>query len=350
MKGDLPGSSSADYSRASAASVSLPRKEKGLVPTGYQLSAEAVRQHPPSGIAMIMGFPPNWFDCLNPTKPQDASEPDTSQEEALHQDKQPLPSVESFISIPCLVKQPGQDELKGVIQKDLGDRFIIYIPSSDSTVTVSKLFIYPDFSKSVGQSEKSSSKITPPSTNCSSKTRRKKGEGSGHIYYRTVTRNGKEYRQAYYQWREDGKQRTKYLPRKLLDRVVDAESQKLPVSNILVLLGGDEKCSSKSSDTSSNQKDEKSSVSLDKCSSKLSPPSTKKRKQGYGAGYIECKPIKRSGKEYKQYWYHYEFWREGDRLIKKSRYIPKRLLSRVEKLEAEKAPVREILEVLGVKG
>ncbi|MEO0012098.1 MAG: hypothetical protein RLZZ535_487 [Cyanobacteriota bacterium] len=37
----------------------------------------------------------------------------------------------------------------------------------------------------------------------------------------------------------------------------------------------------------------------------------------------------------------------SDRLTKKSRYIPKPLLARVEKLEAEKAPVREILEVLG---
>jgi hypothetical protein len=71
---------------------------------------------------------------------------------------------------------------------------------------------------------------------------------------------------------------------------------------------------------------------------------------GEGSGSIHCKPIKRSGKEYKQYWYHYEFWREGDRLIKKSRYIPKRLLARVEKLEAEKAPVKEILVLLGVKG
>jgi len=60
--------------------------------------------------------------------------------------------------------------------------------------------------------------------------------------------------------------------------------------------------------------------------------------------------IRRSGKEYKQYWYHYEEWQSGDRLTKKSRYIPKRLLARVEKLEAEKAPVREILEVLGMKG
>ena len=71
-----------------------------------------------------------------------------------------------------------------------------------------------------------------------------------------------------------------------------------------------------------------------------------RRKQGYGAGYIECKPIKRSGKEYKQYWYHWEFWRSGDRLIKKSRYIPKRLLARVEKMEAEKVPIVDILKVL----
>jgi hypothetical protein len=243
-------------------------KDKGLIAPGYQLGRRA--------IALIMGFPSDWFDPLCQSQPaqREESEPDTSQDEPLHQDKQRSLSEESStltvllggekllehkerrsspsqkLVIPCIVKQPKQPEIKGVIQKDLGDRFIIYIPSSDSTVTVSKLFIYPDFSKSVGQSEKSSSKITPPSTNCSSK---------------------------------------------------------------------------------------------------LSPPSTKKRKQGYGAGYIECKPIKRSGKEYKQYWFHWEIWREGDRLTKKSRYIPKRLLSRVEKMEASKAAVREILEVLGVR-
>jgi hypothetical protein len=72
----------------------------------------------------------------------------------------------------------------------------------------------------------------------------------------------------------------------------------------------------------------------------------KKRKKGYGTGYIECKPMKRSGKEYQQYWYHYEEWREGDRLSKKSRYIPRRLLARVEKLEAEKVSVNKILKVL----
>ncbi|MGB5637008.1 MAG: hypothetical protein WBM86_30090 [Waterburya sp.] len=35
-----------------------------------------------------------------------------------------------------------------------------------------------------------------------------------------------------------------------------------------------------------------------------------------------------------------------DRLIKKSRYIPKRLVARVQTMEAEKAPVNMILEVL----
>jgi hypothetical protein len=57
-------------------------------------------------------------------------------------------------------------------------------------------------------------------------------------------------------------------------------------------------------------------------------------------------PIKRSGKEYKQYWYHYEEWKEGDRLSKKSKYIPKTMLNRIEQMNNDKAPVEEILKVL----
>ena len=151
------------------------------------------------------------------------------------------------------------------------------------------------------------------------------------------TKNGKDYQQAYYHWREDGKQRTRYIPKGLLDQVQEAESQKLPVADILFLLGGDEKCSSKISATASENK----------CSSKTSPPS-KKRQQGYGAGYIECKPIKRSGKDYPQYWYHYEFWESGARLVKSCKYIPKGKLAEIERLNEEKAPVREILKRLGL--
>ena len=252
-----------------------------------------------------------------------------------------MAELDSFtLSLPCLVKQPNQPELKGLIQKDLGARFVVYIPSSDSTITVSKLFVYPDFSKSVGQIEKNPSKISTPS-----KTRRRKGEGNGSIHWRTVTRNGKEYRQAYYHWVEDGKKRTKYIPKKLLDRVCEAESRKLPIADILILLGGKNINPSKSSDTFIDKYSDNSSSDLEISPSKIIHPS-KKRKKGYGTGYIECKPIKRSGKEYQQYWYHYEFWQSGDRLTKNSKYIPKTMRSQIEKMNDEKAPVEEILKVL----
>jgi hypothetical protein len=82
---------------------------------------------------------------------------------------------------------------------------------------------------------------------------------------------------------------------------------------------------------------------------KITPPSTKRRKQGEGSGWIECKPIKRSGKEYKQYWYHYEEWEGGDRTSKKSRYISQNKRSQIEKMNNEKVPVEEILKVLSQK-
>ena len=268
-------------------------KDNGLIAPGYQLSAQAM--------ALIMGFPPNWFDCLSPTEHQEELEPDTSQDEQLHHHKQRSLSEESStstvllggdenllehkrcdpadvssakeraprkrgerssqdreLSIPCLVKQPKQAEVKGFIQKDLGDcpkgsgganRFDVYIPDSDSTITVSKLFVYPDFSNSVGQIDKNPRKKSPPSKNNPRKTRRKKGQGNGTIYYRMVTKNGRQYQEAYYHYIENGKKRTKYIPKKLLDRVKEAESRKLPVTDILVLLVGKDKNPRKSSDT-----------------------------------------------------------------------------------------------------
>ncbi|MFN6572298.1 hypothetical protein [Dendronalium sp. ChiSLP03b] len=43
-----------------------------------------------------------------------------------------------------------------------------------------------------------------------------------------------------------------------------------------------------------------------------------------------------------------EFWSEGDRTLKSSKYIPKRLLKRVQQMEQQKAVVREILRVLRI--
>jgi hypothetical protein len=302
-------------------------KDNGLIPNGSQLSAQA--------IASLMNFPTDWFSPLSPVKLQEESEPDILQVEPSPQPKQRSPWVESSICIPCLVKQPGQPEVKGVIKQDLGDRFSVDVDGEE--ISISKLFVYPDFSKTVGQ--------IPPSKNSPSKTRRKKGDGTGYIYRRTITRRGKEYQESYFRYRdESGKLRSKYIPQRLLDKVQEAESLKKPIAEILVLLGGDEISRGEQSTPPSNRKRPKGLLK------DTAPHIAPRRKQGDGTGYIECKPIKRSGKEYQQYWYHYEEWREGDRIIKKSRYIPKRLLARVEKLEAEKAPVREILEVLGMKG
>ena len=341
-------------------------KDNGLIAPGYQLSAQA--------IAMIMGFPPNWFDCLSPTERQEESKADISQEEQSPQDKQPLPSEEFSIStqllggedkllehkkgersslsreisIPCVIKQPKQPEVRGVIKKDLGERFLVEV--SDKTISISKLFVYPDFS-SVGQIPPTK-QVTPPSKIPPTKTRRKKGDGTGYIYRRTITRGQKQYQEFYYRYRdESGKLKAKYIPQTLLSKVQEAESRKKPIADILVLLGGDEISRGEQSSTS----DDKSVPNQDKSDELISinrgeqptPPSTRKRKQGQGTGYIECKPIKTSaGKEYQQYWYHYEEWREGARVTKKSKYIPKNKRAQIQKMNNDKVSVEEILKVL----
>lgn len=68
-----------------------------------------------------------------------------------------------------------------------------------------------------------------------------------------------------------------------------------------------------------------------------------RRKKGYGSGYIYWRTYK--GK-YRQAFYHYELWRNSERHVKSSRYIPKKLVSEVQRLNEEKAPVMEILRLL----
>ncbi|MHC5671221.1 hypothetical protein [Nostoc sp.] len=80
----------------------------------------------------------------------------------------------------------------------------------------------------------SQSQISP------SKNRRRKGEGNGFIHWRTITKDGKDYPQAYYHWQENGEKGTKYIPKKLLGDIQEAEAAKRPVVQILRLLGGGE--------------------------------------------------------------------------------------------------------------
>ena len=109
---------------------------------------------------------------------------------------------------------------------------------------------------------------------------------------------------------------------------------------------------SKSSDTFNAESDrpaEQETAKADISPSKSLSPSKNVRSRGDGSGSIHYKPIKRRGKEYKQYWYHYEFWQSGERLVKRSRYIPKKLLAQVQRMDADKVPVVDILAVLGVE-
>ncbi|RUS94637.1 hypothetical protein DSM106972_092740 [Dulcicalothrix desertica PCC 7102] len=77
-------------------------------------------------------------------------------------------------------------------------------------------------------------------------------------------------------------------------------------------------------------------------------PRKRRRHKGDGSGSIHWRTVTKKGKDYHEAYYHYEFWSDGEREVKSTKYIPKRLLSQVQSLDLEKAPVREILEVLGV--
>ena len=73
-----------------------------------------------------------------------------------------------------------------------------------------------------------------------------------------------------------------------------------------------------------------------------------RRRKGDGSGCIYYRTVAKKGKEYCEAYYQYEVWKDGDRLVKSSKYIPKRLLIQVQRLEVEKAPVKKTLGVLGI--
>ena len=82
----------------------------------------------------------------------------------------------------------------------------------------------------------------------SRKTRRRKGKGSGCIYWRTVTKKGKQYQEAYYQYEfwDSGKRpikSTKYIPKRLLASVQELEASFAPVQEVLRFLGVGEQLS-----------------------------------------------------------------------------------------------------------
>ena len=207
-------------------------RSKGLIPNGSQLSVRA--------IAMIMGFPPNWFDCLSPTEPQEESEQDISQEEQSPQDKQRSPSIESSISqkllgdklsIPCLIKQPHKKPFEGLIVGDCGSEFDVQV--GDRVVQLPKLYVFPNFQKK--KKCRTDDDISP-----SKNSRRKKGTGSGYINWREIEKNGKNYKQTWFHYElwDKGRQVKScvYIPKGKRSQIQKMNAEKVPVEEILKVL------------------------------------------------------------------------------------------------------------------
>jgi hypothetical protein len=171
--------------------------------------------------------------------------------------------------------------------------------------------------------------------------KRKWKEGNAYIEWRTITVNGKKYKQAFYHWKENENKYSKYIPKKLVGVIEEADKQKRPITEILNLLGIVQSSTNHNSLVSIQNKTSMST------SSHPGHIHTRRHK-GEGSGYIQWKAVTVNGKQYLQFWYHYEFWNNRERLIKSSRYIPKSLLAQVIQLDADKASVQEILNLLGV--
>jgi phage N-6-adenine-methyltransferase len=188
-----------------------------------------------------------------------------------------------------------------------------------------------------------------PSNSISPSKKRAYGEGNGSIYWRTLTKGGKDYPQAYYHWKELGQKRTKYIPKNKLAMVQQAESEKRPVIEILGLLEVLTSSSLLLGDTKPGFSDGELLGDIENSPSNSISPSKRRRRKGQGSGSIHWRTITKNGKDYPQAYYHYEVWSQGNRIVKKSKYIPKQLLPFVQELDAAKVPTREILQLLGVR-
>ena len=198
-------------------------RSNGLIPNGSQLGSQA--------IALIMGFPKDWYNSLSPTEPREELKADTSQDEPLPQDKQASLYLESSISIPCLIKQPNKQPMTGLIVGNRGSEFDVRV--GDRIIQLPKLYVFPHLP---GQKKKcqTDDDISP------SKIRRKKGTGSGYINWRAITKNGKEYKQPWFHYElwDKGRQvkSCKYIPKKMRSQVEKMNAEKVPVEEILKFL------------------------------------------------------------------------------------------------------------------
>lgn len=99
-----------------------------------------------------------------------------------------------------------------------------------------------DTSESVARGLDAPSNITPSNITPSNKSRRHKGEGSGYLFSKDVTRRGKVYEQWWFQYEEttsEGKRkkRTAYVNKTQIDMIRSLNLNRVPVEQILESLG-----------------------------------------------------------------------------------------------------------------
>ncbi|MDJ0904108.1 MAG: hypothetical protein QNJ55_35505 [Xenococcus sp. MO_188.B8] len=139
------------------------------------------------------------------------------------------------MAIPCIIKYPSKTEIEGLIVGDRGTEFDVKV--NDEVQTVSKFYVFPHF---LPPPKCQKDREITPSKN-SAKSRRKRGTGSGYIYWRTIKKNGKEYQQTFYHYEKRDKynRRVKsceYIPLKMRSQIEQMNNDKVPVTEILKVL------------------------------------------------------------------------------------------------------------------
>ena len=162
-----------------------------------------------------------------------------------------------------------------------------------------------------------------------------KNVNNGYLQSNLKRRKSNTYKENYYRYYENGKQKSIYVSNALLPKVREAIASDKSIDEILILLRGIAK--DPYSQNNLNKKSREGELTLSK----------PRRLKGEGTGYIIKKPIKRGNKTYNQYWFCYEAWSNNKRQ-KKSKYIPNRNVDQVSKLNFEKQPVDKILKAIGV--
>jgi hypothetical protein len=158
-------------------------------------------------------------------------------------------SAEEGISIPCVIKQPGQPELRGVIVADTGGELLVLVNNSDNPVLVPKLWVFPDFSKLKRSPVVHKSPKKNPSGHLSPVIQRKKDKSGQIVEYPKVDSErvpidlAWEYPHQFfwlYNWsvKENGcwKNKSKSVPRNRIWTVRSAIATNKPVSEILSLI------------------------------------------------------------------------------------------------------------------